>query len=152
MATVEAPIRPPSSSRLHEGPFVTEPMVDFSKEENARKMRAAIEGVNQTVRRAIVKGVRIGMGTDAGVYPHGRNTEEFHLLVNLGMSPLDALRAGTSVDAELLGIQNRAGTLESGKLADLVVIPGDPIQNIRQVEKVMFVLKEGTIFRDDTKH
>jgi imidazolonepropionase-like amidohydrolase len=89
------------------------------------------------------------MGTDAGVYPHGRNPEEFHMLVDLGMPPIDALRAGTSVDAELLGLQNKIGTLEAGKLADVVVIPGDPIQNIRQVEKVMFVMKDGVIYRDD---
>ena len=113
------------------------------------KMRAAIEAINQTVKRALAKGVIIGMGTDAGVYPHGRNPEEFHMLVDLGMPPIDALRAGTSVDAQLLGLQNKIGTLESGKLADLVVIPGDPIQNIRQVEKITFVMKEGVIYRND---
>jgi imidazolonepropionase-like amidohydrolase len=72
------------------------------------------------------------------------------MLVDLGMAPVDALRAGTSVDAELLGIQNRVGTLEPGKLADVVVIPGDPIQNIRQIEKIVFVMKEGVIYRNDT--
>jgi imidazolonepropionase-like amidohydrolase len=113
------------------------------------KMRAAIEAINQTVKRALAKGVIIGMGTDAGVYPHGRNPEEFHMLVDLGMPPIDALRAGTSVDAQLLGLQNKIGTLESGKLADVVVIPGDPIQNIRQVEKITFVMKEGVIYRND---
>jgi len=114
------------------------------------KMRAAIEAINGTMKRAIAKGVRIGMGTDAAVYPHGRNPEEFHMLVDLGLPPIDALRAGTSIDAELLGIQNRVGTLEPGKLADVVVIPGDPIQNIRQVEKIGFVMKEGVIYRNDT--
>jgi len=116
----------------------------------AAKMRAAIEAINQTVKRAMAKGVIIGMGTDAAVYPHGRNTEEFHKLVDLGMSPLDALRAGTSVDAQLLGIQNRIGTLEPGKLADVIAIPGDPMQNIRQCEKVFFVMKDGVIYRNDT--
>jgi len=72
------------------------------------------------------------------------------MMVSLGMSPLDALKAGTSVDAELLGLQNRVGTLEPGKLADIVVIPGDPLQNIRQTEKVFFVMKEGAIYRNDT--
>ena len=113
------------------------------------KMRAAIEAINGTMKRAIAKGVKIGMGTDAAVYPHGRNTEEFHMLVDLGMPPIDALRAGTSVDAELLGIQDRLGTLESGKLADVVAIPGDPIQNIRQMEKIVFVMKEGIVYRND---
>ncbi len=112
------------------------------------KMKAAIESINNVVRSAIAKGVKIGMGTDAAVYPHGRNTEEFHLLTALGMSPLDALRAGTTVDAELLGIQDRVGTLAVGKLADVIAFPGDPRQNIRQVEKVFFVRKEGQLVRD----
>jgi imidazolonepropionase-like amidohydrolase len=116
----------------------------------AAKMTAATESINQVVRKAIAKGVRVGMGTDAAVYPHGRNTEEFHLLVALGMSPLDALRAGTSVDAELLGMQASIGTLETGKFADVIAIPGDPTQNIRQVEKVFFVMKDGVIYRNDT--
>jgi imidazolonepropionase-like amidohydrolase len=115
----------------------------------AEKMKAAMESVNDVVRKAIAKGVKIGIGTDAAVYPHGRNTEEFHLLTALGLSPLDALRAGTSVDAELLGISDRFGTLASGKVADIVAFPGDPRQNIRQVERVFFVMKEGVIVRND---
>ncbi len=115
----------------------------------AAKMTAASESINQVVRKAIAKGVRVGMGTDAAVYPHGRNTEEFHLLVTLGMSPLDALRAGTSVDAELLGMQSSIGTLETGKFADVIAIPGDPTQNIRQVENVFFVMKDGVVYRND---
>jgi imidazolonepropionase-like amidohydrolase len=115
----------------------------------AAKMTAAMESINNVVRSAITKGVKIGMGTDAAVYPHGRNAEEFHLLTALGMSPLAALRAGTSVDAELLGLQDRVGSLATGKLADIVAFPGDPRQSIRQVEKVFFVMKEGQIVRDD---
>jgi imidazolonepropionase-like amidohydrolase len=115
----------------------------------AAKMKAAIDSLNQVVRKAIAKGVRIGMGTDAAVYPHGRNTEEFRLLTSMGMSPLDALRAGTSVDAELLGLQNRIGTLEQGKVADIIAMPGDPTQDIRQAEKVFFVMKDGIVYRDD---
>jgi imidazolonepropionase-like amidohydrolase len=115
----------------------------------AAKMKAAIDSLNQVVRKAIAKGVRIGMGTDAAVYPHGRNTEEFRLLTSMGMSPLDALRAGTSVDAELLGLQNRIGTLKQGKVADIIAMPGDPTQDIRQAEKVFFVMKDGIVYRDD---
>jgi len=115
----------------------------------AAKMTAALESINQVVRKAIAKGVKVGMGTDAAVYPHGRNTEEFHLLAGLGMSPLQALRAGTSVDAELLGLEKRIGTLEVGKTADVIAMPGDPTQNIRQAEKVFFVMKEGVIYRND---
>jgi len=113
------------------------------------KARAAIAAVHVTFQRALAKGVKIGLGTDAGVYRHGRNAEEFHQMVDLGLKPVDALKAGTSADADLLGIANKIGTLESGKLADVVAIPGDPTQNIRQTEHVFFVMKEGVIYRND---
>lgn len=113
------------------------------------KARAAIAAIRSTFQRALAKGVKIGLGTDAGVYPHGRNSEEFHQMVDLGMKPIDALKAGTSFDAELLGLADKIGTLEPGKLADVVAVPGDPTQNIRQTEHVFFVMKEGVIFRND---
>src|SRR5262249_23393425 len=94
------------------------------------KARAAIAAVRSTFQRAMAKGVKIGLGTDAAVYPHGRNAEEFHQMVDLGMKPVDALKAGTSADAELLGLSDKIGTLEAGKLADVVAVPGDPLQNI----------------------
>jgi len=112
-----------------------------------KKARLAMASLQATVRKAIAKGVKIGLGTDAAVYPHGRNAEEFHQLVDMGMKPVDALKAGTSADADLLGIADTTGSLEAGKLADIVACPGNPEQNIRQVEKVFFVMKEGTIFR-----
>jgi imidazolonepropionase-like amidohydrolase len=113
------------------------------------KARAAIAAIHITFQHALAKGVKIGLGTDAGVYPHGRNAEEFHQMVDLGMKPVDALKAGTSADAELLGLADKTGTLETGKFADVVAVPGDPTQSIRQVEKVFFVMKEGVIFRND---
>jgi len=113
------------------------------------KARAAIAAVRSTFQRAMAKGVKIGLGTDAGVYPHGRNAEEFYQMVALGMKPIDALKAGTSSDAELLGLADTIGTLETGKLADVVAVAGDPTQNIRETEHVFFVMKEGVIFRND---
>lgn len=113
------------------------------------KARSATTAIHSTFQRALAKGVKIGLGTDAGVYPHGRNPEEFHQMVDLGMKPVDALKAGTSSDAELLGLADQIGTLETGKLADVVAVPGDPTQNIRQTEHVFFVMKEGVIFRND---
>jgi imidazolonepropionase-like amidohydrolase len=115
----------------------------------AAKGRAAIASIGSTMSRAIAKGVNIGLGTDASVYPHGRNAEEFGHLVEMGMKPLDALKAGTSVDARLLGIAAETGTLEPGKLADLVAVPGDPFTNIHQTEKVFFVMKQGVVYRND---
>jgi imidazolonepropionase-like amidohydrolase len=113
------------------------------------KAKAAIASIHQTFQRALAKGVKIGLGTDAAVYPHGRNVEEFHQMADLGMKPIDALKAGTSMDAELLGLADKLGTLEAGKIADVVAVPGDPVQNIRQTEHVFFVMKEGVIYRND---
>ncbi|HEY1481728.1 MAG TPA: amidohydrolase family protein [Candidatus Acidoferrum sp.] len=114
-----------------------------------KKARAAIASLHSTFQRAMAKGVKIGLGTDAAVYRHGRNPEEFHQMVDLGMKPIDALKAGTSSDAELLGLADKIGTLETAKLADIVAVPGDPLQNIRQTEHVFFVMKEGVIYKND---
>jgi imidazolonepropionase-like amidohydrolase len=113
------------------------------------KAKAAIASIRQTFQRALAKGVKIGLGTDAAVYPHGRNVEEFHQMTDLGMKPIDALKAGTSMDAELLGLADKIGTLEAGKIADVVAVPGDPVQNIRQTEHVFFVMKEGVIYKNE---
>jgi len=115
------------------------------------KAKAAMAAVHQMFQRALAKGVKIGMGTDAGVYPHGRNAEEFHLMVDLGMKPIDALKAGTSADADLLGMADKIGSLEAGKLADIVAVPGDPVENIRQTEHVFFVMKDGVIYKNEKK-
>ncbi|MCA1630935.1 MAG: amidohydrolase family protein [Acidobacteria bacterium] len=115
------------------------------------KARAALAARDEMFRRALAKGVKIGLGTDAAVYPHGRNPEEFRMMVSLGMKPIDALRAGTSVDAELLGVADRLGALEAGKLADIVAVPGDPLRDIRQTEKVFFVMKEGVVYKNDRR-
>lgn len=113
------------------------------------KAELAMTSLHKTFQKALAKGVKIGLGTDAAVYPHGRNGEEFHQMVDLGMKPLDALRAGTSADADLLGLADKIGTLESGKLADIVAVPGNPLQDIRQTEHVLFVMKEGVIYKND---
>jgi len=113
------------------------------------KAQAAIAAVHQTFQKALAKGIKIGLGTDAAVYPHGRNAEEFHQMVDLGMKPIDALKAGTSSDADLLGLADKIGTLESGKLADVVAVPGNPVENIRETEHVFFVMKEGVIYKHE---
>jgi imidazolonepropionase-like amidohydrolase len=113
------------------------------------KAQMAIDHIRQTFQNAIGKGVTIGLGTDAAVYPHGRNAEEFHQMTDLGMKPIDALKAGTSSDAKLLNIADRTGTLELSKFADVVAVPGDPTQNIRTTEHVLFVMKEGVIYKNE---
>ena len=86
------------------------------------KAEDAIAHVHQTFQKALAKNIKIGLGTDAAVYPHGRNAEEFHQMVDLGMKPLDALRAGTSSDADLLGLSAKIGTLEANKPADFFTV------------------------------
>lgn len=115
----------------------------------AEKARKAIAAKTQMFQHAVAKGVKIGFGTDAAVYPHGHNAEEFHLMVNLGMKPIDALRSAASADAELLGLADKIGTLQTGKLADVVAVPGDPAENIRRTEQVFFVMKEGVIYKNE---
>jgi imidazolonepropionase-like amidohydrolase len=113
-----------------------------------KAIRAAA-ALDETVRKAIARGVRISFGTDAAVYPHGRNAEEFAEMVRLGMKPVDALKTATSVNAELFGLADRLGTLEAGKLADVVAVPGDPTADIRATQRVFFVMKDGVVYRND---
>lgn len=113
--------------------------------EKARRADAAIE---RTFRRAVEKGVRIGFGTDAAVFPHGENARELGYMVRWGMRPVDALRAATGANAQLLGLTDR-GVLEAGRLADVIAVPGDPTRDIGAVEHVLFVMKGGAVARRD---
>ncbi len=118
-----------------------------------KKADMALKAQDSMVRRALSYGVKIALGTDAAVYPHGDNALEFVLLVNDGMTPAQALRAGTSVDADLLGLPNLIGTLETGKQADVVAVPGNPLDDIRATQGVFFVMRSGHIYRNDrAKH
>jgi imidazolonepropionase-like amidohydrolase len=112
------------------------------------KAKAAGEARSEMFRNAVKMGVKISFGTDAAVYPHGQNAKEFKLMVDLGMMPIDALRSATSTTAELFGIAAKVGTLEKGKLADVIAMPGDPTQDITATERVSFVMKEGKIIRN----
>ncbi len=116
--------------------------------EIAAKARAALAARSAMFRAALRLGVKIGFGTDSAVSPHGINAKEFALMTELGMAPLGALKSATSVDAELLGVAAKLGTLEPGKLADIVALPGDPTSDITATERVFFVMKEGKILKD----
>ncbi len=102
----------------------------------------------ETVSKAIRRGARIACGTDAPAIPHGRNAKELVALVERGMTPLQALRAATTVSAELIDVDDR-GRLEAGLLADVVAVPGDPLVDITATERVCFVMKGGLIYRND---
>ncbi len=111
------------------------------------KAKAATAARSEMFRNAIKMGIKISFGTDAAVFPHGQNAKEFKLMVDLGMTPIDALKSATGNDAELLGIGQKVGTLEKGKLADIIAMPGDPTSDITATERVSFVMRQGKIIR-----
>ena len=102
----------------------------------------------ETIKKAIERGARVACGTDAPAIPHGRNAKELLALVDRGMTPLQAIRAATTVSAELIDADDR-GRLEPGLLADVIGVPGDPLADIGVTEQVRFVMKGGQVFRDD---
>ena len=112
----------------------------------AAKARQIIPLAQESHRQAIKAGVKIAFGTDAGVYPHGVNGREFAVYVGYGMTPLEAIRAATTGAADLLGVADR-GAIAAGKLADLVAVPGDPLKDVKVMEQVSFVMKDGTVVR-----
>jgi imidazolonepropionase-like amidohydrolase len=131
------------------GEWVTRPNADYPPA-IAAKAKAAISVRSDMFRRALKAGVKIAFGTDAGVFPHGTNAREFGLMVGLGMSPVAALRTIPSA-ADLLGLGKEIGTIEAGKEADLVAVPGNPLKDIHATEKVFFVMKGGKVFRNDRR-
>jgi len=102
-------------------------------------------------RRALAAGVKIAFGSGVGPFPHGTQTKEFEYLVKFGMTPLQAIRAETSEAAQLMGWQDRIGSVEPGKFADLVAVAGDPIADITELERVKFVMKGGQVFKNELK-
>lgn len=113
------------------------------------KATRAVAQQDALVRRALALGVKIALGTDAAVYPHGENAREFALMAADGMSPAQSLRAGTSVAADLLGLSDRIGALKPGMTADIVAVPGNPLDDIKATQGVLFVMKDGVIYRND---
>jgi imidazolonepropionase-like amidohydrolase len=112
----------------------------------ALKVRAAAAQSQTMFQHAVKIGVPLAMGTDAGVEPHGLNAREFSLMTKNGLPPAQALMAGTANGAELLGLADRIGTLMPGKLADIVVVPGNPLTDMRVTEHPLLVMKDGTIY------
>jgi imidazolonepropionase-like amidohydrolase len=103
--------------------------------------------IRNTFKKANAAGVKIAFGTDTGVSPHGQNAREFELMVEGGMPPMKAIQSATLVSAKLLRIDDRLGTIEPQKLADLVAVPGNPLDDISLMRQVVFVMKEGAVFK-----
>lgn len=116
---------------------------------SAIKAREVTPAARESHRRAISAGVRVAFGTDAGVFPHGTNADEFRLLVAAGMSPAQALLAATREAADLLGRLDEIGTIEQGKRADVVAVRGNPLADVEILRDVGFVMKDGIIYKQD---
>jgi imidazolonepropionase-like amidohydrolase len=112
----------------------------------AMKAKAAVAARSDMFRNALKLGVKIAFGTDSAVSPHGLNAREFALMTGLGMSPAAALHSATTVAAGLLGVDDR-GTLAAGKLADIIAVPGNPLDDIKVMERVSFVMKDGVVVK-----
>lgn len=105
--------------------------------------------IQDTFAKAYKRGVKIAFGTDAGVFPHGENYREFIYMTEVGMPNLEAIQSATLNAAQLLGIEDKLGTIESGKLADIIAVSGNPAEDISAMQKVVFVMKDGKIFKQD---
>jgi len=115
----------------------------------AAKARVVAPRIKESVRRAHAQGVKIAFGTDTGVSPHGQNAREFALMVKAGMTPIETITAATINAADLLGLSAMVGTIEPGKRADIVAVAGDPLADVTEFERVVFVMREGVAYRDD---
>ena len=111
--------------------------------------KAALIGpkIQSTFAKAYKAGVRIMFGTDTGVSAHGDNAREFAYMVEAGMPAMEAIRSATIIPAKFLGVDDRLGSIETGKLADLVAVPGDPLADITVMQRVSFVMKDGVIYK-----
>src|ERR1700730_6691197 len=113
------------------------------------KSAIIIPAAKKSMAKAFRAGVRVALGTDAGVYPHGQNGGEFWSMVELGLTPTQALQSGTLNAAELMGWTDRIGAVREGTFADLVAVQGDPLSDIRLLQHVQFVMKDGVVYKNE---
>ena len=112
------------------------------------KSRLVREIKRESLKRAIQAGVRIAYGTDAGTYPHGQNAKQFSLYVQAGLTPMQAIQSATVSAAELLGWQDRVGSISVGAFADIIAVKSDPLKDITVLETVDFVMKGGAVVKN----
>ena len=103
----------------------------------------------ENFKKAFKAGARIAFGTDSGVYPHGDNARQFAKMTEWGMQPIDAIRAATVNAADLLGWADKVGAIELGRYADVIAVSGDPLEDVKTLESVKFVMKQGTVFKNE---
>ena len=118
----------------------------------AQKMTDTTAVARANHKRAIAAGVKVALGTDAAVYPHGLNAHELEVYVReYGMTPLQAIQSATLNGADLMGWTDKVGALEPGKWADVIAVKGDPLKDVRTLQHVDFVMKGGVVYKDEVK-
>ncbi len=120
----------------------------FFPEVVAKKAREIGPLIQNTFKKAYKKGVPIAFGTDAGVFPHGLNAKEFGYMVEVGMPVIEALQSATITNADLLGVKEELGQIKSGFLADIVAVEENPLKNVATLENVVFVMKNGVVYKN----
>jgi imidazolonepropionase-like amidohydrolase len=113
------------------------------------KAKLVIPIAHANLSHAFKSGVRVACGTDAGVYPHGLNGREFAKMVDMGLSPLQAIQAATVNAADLVDWSDKVGSIEVGKWADIIAVDGDPLRDVTTLEHVKFVMKGGEVVKDE---
>ena len=116
-------------------------------EESLAKERQVGRAQRERFQAAVNAGANIAFGSDAGVYAHGLNGRQFAYMVEWGMAPIDAIRAATMGNAELFGLSDEIGEIAVGKQAEIIAVEGNPLENVRELESVDFVMKGGRIYR-----
>jgi imidazolonepropionase-like amidohydrolase len=117
----------------------------------ARKAMEVGPIIQATAGKAYKAGVKIAFGTDAAVYPHGQNAKEFEYMVQAGIPPLYALQAATTHAAELLHKSDQLGQIAVGRVADVIAVPGNPLNDITAMQRVSFVMKDGVVYKEAGK-
>lgn len=118
-------------------------------EEFMKKDAEVGEVQRENFRRAVKMGIRLTMGTDAGIYPHGDNAKQLAVMVRYGMTPIQALRSATQIGAEALGRDKDVGAIAVGRYADIIAVPGDPTADVTALERVSFVMKGGVVYKQE---
>jgi imidazolonepropionase-like amidohydrolase len=133
---------------IYNDDYIRGKAVEFGlPKENVEKEKMVGELQRENFQKAVIAGVKMAFGTDAGVYPHGDNAKQFAYMVKYGMTPAQAIRAATSSAADLIGRAKDVGTVEPGKYADLIAVSGDPLKDVRVLENVGFVMKGGVVYK-----
>jgi len=123
-----------------------------STEDDTEMRRRIVAHHKEVFQKAMRMGVKICFGTDVGAFDHGTSAREFLKMVEYGMQPIDAIRSATVRAAELLRMEKQLGNIESGKLADIIAVDGNPLNDIKALTRVTFVMKDGKVFKSPMNH